>query len=308
MHTREQWSVIFFPQGPVWTLALFTPAIFPIRPAACMTPMFPLYYNICKLIAQLPVPQVIPTLPTQGLFNPSRPCDSSIPPQASTQPEPIHSNTNIHYPLFTPHQLPMPLGQWKPKGWERLAARYPLEKVIATICGICKFGARISYESIREKPTIHPNLSTADTDTHLVTSDIAAETSMNRFLVYPNEESLPAHFTASPPGLVDKADGSKRRTHHLSYPAIGSDSINAGIPEHYGTISYSGIHDAILAVQDMGRNCILVKRDFESAFRHIPVSPLDSALLGFKWQGIHYSECFLPFGLRTAHIYLTWSP
>ena len=188
----------------------------------------------------------------------------------------------------------------KPKAWERLAAQYPLKKVFAAICGICKFGARIDYESIREKPIIHPNLSTVDTDTHLLTLDIVAEASMNRFLVYPNKESLPAHFTASPLGLVEKADGSKRRIHHLSYPAIGSDSINAGIPEHYGTISYSTIHDAILAVQEMGRNCILVKQDFESAFRHIPVSPLDSPLLGFKWQGIHYSECFLPFGLRTA--------
>ena len=129
---------------------------------------------------------------------------------------------------------------------------------------------------------------TVGTDTHLVTSDIAAEASLNRFLVYPNKESLPALFTASLLGLVDKADGSKRRIHHLSYPAIGSDSINAGIPEHYGSISYSTIHDTILGVQEMDRNWILVKRDFESAFRHIPISPLDSPLLGFKWQGIHY--------------------
>jgi len=36
------------------------------------------------------------------------------------------------------------------------------------------------------------------------------------------------------------------------------------------------------------------------AFRHIPVSPLDSPLLGFQWQSRYYTECFLPFGLRTA--------
>jgi len=43
-----------------------------------------------------------------------------------------------------------------------------------------------------------------------------------------------------------------------------------------------------------------VKRDLESAFRHIPVSPQDSPLLGFHWENTYYAEQFLPFGLRTA--------
>jgi len=49
--------------------------------------------------------------------------------------------------------------------------------------------------------------------------------------------------------------------------------INAGIPEHYDAIQYREIEDAIQAVQRFGRNRILIKRDFESAFRHISVSP-----------------------------------
>jgi len=50
----------------------------------------------------------------------------------------------------------------------------------------------------------------------------------------------------------------------------------------------------------MGKYYFLVKRDCESAFRHIPVSPLDSPLLGFDWKGTYYAESFRPFGLRTA--------
>jgi len=50
----------------------------------------------------------------------------------------------------------------------------------------------------------------------------------------------------------------------------------------------------------MGRGCLRVKRDFESVFRHIPVSPFDSPLLGFQWQSRYYTEFFLPFGLRTV--------
>ena len=194
----------------------------------------------------------------------------------------------------------MPVGQLRPEGWERLTAIFPDKAVTAAISGICRFGARIGYEGVRLAPTIYPNLSTAEADTNLLTSDIATELSKNRLVVYHNKDHLPIGFTASPLGLTEKADGSKRRIHHLSYPASDSVSINGGIPDHYGTITYSGIGDAIKAIQAMGRDCLLVKRDFESAFRHIPVSPLDSPLLGFHWEGTFYAESFLPFGLRTA--------
>jgi len=133
-----------------------------------------------------------------------------------------------------------------------------------------------------------------------VSTDIASELSKNRLYKYPSIADLPDHYTAFPLGLTDKSDGSKRRIHHLSYPPDSPQSINGGIPEEYGTITYSSIDDAIHAVQLLGPNCVLIKRDFESAFRHIPVSPLDSPLLGFYWGKRYYAELFLPFGLRTA--------
>ena len=223
-----------------------------------------------------------------------------IPPPSSTSKNDTRPNTSIHYPLFTPHSLPMPTGRLKLEGWAKLMALYPDSEVTSAIMGICKFGVRIGYEGIREEPTIYPNLASAEADIDLVTANIAYELSLDRLHTYPNQESLPTHYTASPLGLTDKSAGSKRRIHHLSYPTTGTSSINAGIPEEYGTVAYSGINDAILAIQNMGTGSLLIKRDFESAFRHIPVSPLDSPLLGFQWQGRYYSECFLPFGLRTA--------
>ena len=44
----------------------------------------------------------------------------------------------------------------------------------------------------------------------------------------------------------------------------------------------------------------MLKRDFADAFRQIPVSPLDTPLLGFSFENRFYAERFLPFGLRTA--------
>ena len=205
----------------------------------------------------------------------------------------------IHIPL-TPHSLPRPVGQLRAEGWDRLTTCFPDKAVISAIRGICRVGARIGYEGVRESPTIHPNLSTAEVEIPLVTSDITTEMSKNHLLVYREKEALPTHYTASPLGLTDKADGSKKCIHHLSYPTLDTNSINGGIPEHYGTIIYSGISDAIQAIQERGKYCLLAKRDFEWAFHHIPVAPLDSPLLEFHWNGTYYAEAFLPFGLRTA--------
>ena len=151
--------------------------------------------------------------------------------------------------------------------------------------GICRYGARIGFEGVREAPTIHPNLATAHADANQVTTDITQELNLDHLLLYPNRQSLPTHYTASPLGLTDKSDGNKRRIHHLSYPTNTTSSINGGIPEEFGAIAYSSVHDAMLAIQNMGVGSLLMKRNFESAFHHIPVSPLDTSLIGFQWQG-----------------------
>ena len=178
----------------------------------------------------------------------------------------------------------MPKQVLKWEGWERRTSRYPDQSIVDAILGICEYGARIGYEGSRTSVTIHPNLSRAEEAPSTVTAEIISELKKNRLELYSDYGSLPNHYTASPLGLTDKSDGSKRRIHHLSYPAADPSAINHGIPEEYGAITYSGIEDAIRAIQLFGPGCILIKRDFEAAFRHIPVSPLDTPLLGFQWQ------------------------
>jgi len=145
--------------------------------------------------------------------------------------------------------------------------------------GICRYGARIGFEGVRRAPTIHPNLATTQADANQVTADITQELNLDRLLVYPNTQSLSTYYTPSTLGLINKLDGGKRRIHHLSYPTNTTGSINGGIPEEFGTIAYSSVHNAIQSIQTMGIGSLLVKRDFKSAFRHIPVSPLPSPLL-----------------------------
>ena len=194
----------------------------------------------------------------------------------------------------------MPPGQLNIDRWRRLTAKLPDRAIASAIIGICKYRARIGYEGPTQPTTIHPNLSSTMSDAPGVSLNIEKELRKNRLQVFHEIDSPPADYIALPFGLTDKADGSKRRIHHLSYSASGLNSINSRIPEEYGTITYSSIRDTIESVQTFVKNCILVKRDFESAFWHIPVSPLDSHLLGFHWENRYYTECFLPFGLRTA--------
>ena len=60
---------------------------------------------------------------------------------------------------------------------------------------------------------------------------------------------------------------------------------------------------AISLIAKAGQGATLMKRDLKSAFRYIPVSPLDYRLLNFAWNAIFYVDKFLPVGLRTAFEY-----
>jgi Reverse transcriptase (RNA-dependent DNA polymerase) len=76
--------------------------------------------------------------------------------------------------------------------------------------------------------------------------------------------------------------------------------VNDGIPSNYGTVTYKTLSDAIYLIAQAGRGAVRLKRDLESAFRHVPVSRWDHWLLIFERQGNYYVDMFLPFGLCTA--------
>jgi len=194
----------------------------------------------------------------------------------------------------------MSTGQLRGEGWVKLTQDYPDPDVITADLGICTFSARIGYEGYCNSTTIQPNLKTAIAEAPTLSADIVLELNKSRVEVFRDLNSLPSHFTASPLGLTDKAEGSQRGIHHLSYPPGDMSGINAGIREHYGAIQYSGIEDAIQTVQGFGTNSIQIKPDFDSAFCYIPLSPIDTPLLGFTGEDTFYRERFLSLGLRTA--------
>ena len=90
-------------------------------------------------------------------------------------------------------------------------------------------------------------------------TEIEEELTMNLLKCYPSYTPLPYNFTASPLGLIDKSDGSKRRIHQLFFPADDSCSINCGIQEAYGAIAYSIVEDAVAVILRFGNCCQLMK-------------------------------------------------
>jgi hypothetical protein len=76
--------------------------------------------------------------------------------------------------------------------------------------------------------------------------------------------------------------------------------VNDHIPEDWAALEYATVDQAIALVAAQGPGAMLIKRDLQDAFRHIPIAPQDLWLLGFCWEGTYWVDCFLPFGLRTA--------
>lgn len=208
-------------------------------------------------------------------------------------------NTSIHHPAYLPHQYGTPESPLIYGAWEAALSEYPDSVFREQLLGIIQYGAVIGYQGPRSILRIQPNLPIDDVDKHLITTEIESQLKSKAISQFDITNKTKT-FISSPLGLVPKSDGTKRRIHHLSSP--DGTSVNDFInPDSY-TISYSTLDDAIQLIRKMGPSggAIMFKRDLKDAFRHIPVSPLDRQLLGFTWEGTHYVENRLPFGLRSS--------
>ena len=51
-------------------------------------------------------------------------------------------------------------------------------------------------------------------------------------------------------------------------------------------------------VKKLGRGCHIAKIDISWAFKHVPIDPADTHLLGLNWKGAYYLEKNLVFGFK----------
>ena len=101
-------------------------------------------------------------------------------------------------------------------------------------------------------------------------------------------------------GVVPKGHNTEkwRLITDLSYPPDGS--VNDGIDPTLCTLSYVTVDEVANLAAYLGKGTLMAKVDIESAYRLIPVHPLDRLLQAIKWRDHIFIDAMLPFGLRSA--------
>jgi hypothetical protein len=202
---------------------------------------------------------------------------------------------HIPYPLANTSASPLTHpGPLDPAAWSQWLINHPDRRYAKTLADVITYGARIGYTGPRQT-ILSRNLASANESPQTLSADIHAQFRKGQL---GKLATLPPKFISSPLGLVPKSDGAWRRIHHLSHPQ--GNSVNDHIPPEWGTLTYGSFDQALRLVAEAGPGSTLVKRDLADAFRHIPVSPQDWWLLGFRWEDTWWYDKFLPFGLRTS--------
>lgn len=176
---------------------------------------------------------------------------------------------------------------------------HPDPPFVISLCRGLREGFRIGYSGQRTS-TFYPNLRSANLHPDILEHNLLTEV-QNGHTAGPFPSPPFSNFRISPLGLVPKKHSEKWRTiFHLSYPKNSNSSINANIPIEEYTLQYVTIDNAIHLLLSLGKGAFMSKTDVQSAFRIIPVHPLDWELLGMQWKGLYFFDTVLPFGLRSA--------
>lgn len=96
-----------------------------------------------------------------------------------------------------------------------------------------------------------------------------------------------------PLGAVPKSDGGFRVIHDHSVPVGASVNDN----EVYVRYTWDSLD---LAVRHLVPHVFMARLDISAYYRHFMVHPSQWHLQGFEWQGVHYVDSRVQFGLRLA--------
>ena len=143
------------------------------------------------------------------------------------------------------------------------------------------------------------NLSSASSHTAVIDKYVAKERACGR-LVGPIRPEACSRVHLSPFGVIPKSNQPGRWRLIVDLLSPRSQSVNDGILPARASLRYSRIDDAVKFLSAFRGPVDLAKIDLESAYRTIPVHPVDLALLRVRWHGDVFVDVALPFGLRSA--------
>ena len=119
-------------------------------------------------------------------------------------------------------------------------------------------------------------------------------------LAGPFSSPLLPHLHISRFGVIPKKHqpGKWRLILDLSSP--DGHSVNDDIRKDPFTVQYMKIDDIIDRIMSLVQGTLLAKFDVESAYHNIPIHPNDCYLFSMQWQGYHFVDMALSFGLHSA--------
>ena len=199
------------------------------------------------------------------------------------------------------------LTPFKPLQWAlRLAAtHYPNPAAAVTLVKCLRLGVNLGFYGDRDRLQIGPNLISAFQHEQAVDDNIQTELEKCRRKGPYTRIPFP-YFFSNPLGVVFKKGKSKPRiVHHLSWPrSVANASVNASIMDF--DVKLDAFDKAVQAVRELGKGCFMSKIDIESAYRCIPVRPLDWPLLGLQWRDKFYFDIVMQFGITSATAIFEW--
>ena len=122
-------------------------------------------------------------------------------------------------------------------------------------------------------------------------------------IIGPYEHSPIPELRYSPLMSVPKEETKRRVIVDFSFPP--GQSVNDGIPkstylEFNAEFSLPSVHSMISRVNELGRGCLLYKRDLKGAFRQFSIDPGDYGFTGISWEGKTLIDTRLAMGLRSS--------
>ena len=120
-----------------------------------------------------------------------------------------------------------------------------------------------------------------------------------RKVIGPLPESVLLFLLFNRFGVISKSTPGKwRLILDLSFPQ--GASVNDGVSPDIWHLQLASVDDAVQLILELGANAYNAKLDIRQVYRNVPVHSQDRWLLGMQWQGQHYIDTVLPFGLRSA--------
>ena len=187
----------------------------------------------------------------------------------------------------------------KEGSWQVALKHHPDRHYVEYLIQGIQGGFRLGFDHKSRCKAASRNMQSAYEHPSIIDEYITKECALGRVLGPFSPEKIPV-LQLSRFGVIPKKHKPNkwRLILDLSHPE--SFSVNDGIERALCSLKYISVDEIGDMILQVGKGALLAKADIESAYRNVPVHPEDRLLLGMKWQGYHYVDGCLPFGLRSA--------